>query len=342
MSTHQSSTAPSRTVELSARLASATRVATTDNGSGYWLVASDGGVFSFGTAQFYGSMAGQTLNSPITGIVPTADDHGYWLVAKDGGVFSFGDATFNGSMGNATLDVPVVGMASSSGVPAGVNGNQLDSGIGAPTGTIGNDGDFYLDTQASVLYGPKANGTWPQTGIRLIGATGPAGATGATGATGAQGIPGVPGASGPVGPSGSSTFAEFFALMPGDNSVPVAVGADVQFPQNGPTSGTILRIGITSTFRLTNIGTYQVFIEVPVTGQGQLVLTLNGFELPTTVVGRDTGTTEIVGQSFVTTTSVNSILTVRNPAGESTALTITPLAGGTHPVSATLEIQQLG
>jgi len=45
---------------------------------------------------------------------------------------------------------------------------------------------------------------------------------------------------------------------------------------------------------------------------------------------------------LVTTTSVNSILTVRNPTGESTALTITPLAGGTHPVSATLEIQQLG
>ncbi len=94
--------------------------------------------------------------------------------------------------------------------------------------------------------------------------------------------------------------------------------------------------------RSASIGTYQVFFEVPVTEKGQLVLTLNGFELPTTVVGRDTGTTEIVGQSLVTTTSVNSILAVRNPTGESTALTITPLAGGTHPVSATLEIQQLG
>ena len=94
--------------------------------------------------------------------------------------------------------------------------------------------------------------------------------------------------------------------------------------------------------RSASIGTYQVFFEVPVTEKGQLVLTLNGFELPTTVVGRLTGTTEIVGQSFVTTTIANSILTVRNPAGESTALTITPLAGGTHPVSVTLEIQQLG
>ena len=35
---------------LTARLASATRVAELGNGSGYWLVASDGGVFTFGTA----------------------------------------------------------------------------------------------------------------------------------------------------------------------------------------------------------------------------------------------------------------------------------------------------
>jgi hypothetical protein len=94
--------------------------------------------------------------------------------------------------------------------------------------------------------------------------------------------------------------------------------------------------------RSASIGTYQVFFEVPVTEQGQLVLTLNNSELRTTVVGRETGTTEIVGQSFVTTTSVNSIFKVRNPTGESPTLTITPLAGGTDPVSATLEIQQLG
>jgi hypothetical protein len=83
-------------VTLSARLDSATRVAEVAGGSGYWLVASDGGVFAFGTAQFYGSMAGKHLNSPITGIVATSDDRGYWLVAKDGGVFAFGDAGFSG------------------------------------------------------------------------------------------------------------------------------------------------------------------------------------------------------------------------------------------------------
>ena len=66
-----------------------------------------------------------------------------------------------------------------------------------------------------------------------------------------------------------------------------------------------------------------------------------GADLEYTVVGRTTGTSYITGMSLVTTTSVNSVLTIRNPAGNSTALTITPLAGGTRPVSAHLVITQI-
>ena len=40
--------------------------------AGYWEVASDGGIFSFGDATFYGSMGGHALNKPIVGISPTA------------------------------------------------------------------------------------------------------------------------------------------------------------------------------------------------------------------------------------------------------------------------------
>lgn len=54
------------------------------------------------------------------------------------------------------------------------------------------------------------------------------------------------------------------------------------------------------------------------------------------------GTSQIVGMAIVTTTTINSILTVRNPAGNAAALTITPLAGGTRPVSAHLVITQIG
>jgi outer membrane protein assembly factor BamB len=52
---------------------------------GYWLVASDGGIFSFGDASFYGSTGSLRLNRPIVGMAPTADGKGYWLVAADGG-----------------------------------------------------------------------------------------------------------------------------------------------------------------------------------------------------------------------------------------------------------------
>jgi TM2 domain-containing membrane protein YozV len=78
---------------------------------GYWLGASDGGVFSYGGAAFYGSMGGRHLAAPIVGMAATSDRKGYWLVASDGGIFSFGDAKFYGSMGGRHLDEPIVGMA---------------------------------------------------------------------------------------------------------------------------------------------------------------------------------------------------------------------------------------
>ncbi len=92
---------------------------------GYWLVGSDGGIFSFGQAHFYGSMGGIPLQRPVVGITPTHDKHGYWLVASDGGIFSFGDSNYYGSIPGLglhpadsgvpnSLDAPIVGMVPSS------------------------------------------------------------------------------------------------------------------------------------------------------------------------------------------------------------------------------------
>jgi hypothetical protein len=126
-------------------------MANDDDTGGYWLVATDGGIFAFdapfygsmgGTqlnqpivgmardpqtggywlvasdggifsfnAPFYGSMGGTRLNQPVVGMAPTPDGNGYWLVASDGGIFAFGDAGFSGSMGGTPLTKPVVGMA---------------------------------------------------------------------------------------------------------------------------------------------------------------------------------------------------------------------------------------
>jgi parallel beta-helix repeat protein len=91
-------------------------------GDGYWLVASDGGVFNFGNAGFMGSMGGKPLNKPIVSIIPgpyalnfsnfSLQATGYWLVASDGGVFSFGKTSFFGSLGSLKLVSPINGAAS--------------------------------------------------------------------------------------------------------------------------------------------------------------------------------------------------------------------------------------
>jgi subtilase family serine protease len=83
-----------------------------DCGQGYRFVASDGGVFAFGDASFWGSTGGMTLNKPVVGMASTPSTSGYWLVASDGGIFSYGDAQFYGSMGGKPLNEPIVGMAS--------------------------------------------------------------------------------------------------------------------------------------------------------------------------------------------------------------------------------------
>jgi hypothetical protein len=91
-------------------------MAATPDGHGYWLVASDGGIFSFGDAAFHGSTGNVHLNEPVVGMAATPDGHGYWLVASDGGIFSFGDAAFHGSaagLAGASPDRAAVGITPS-------------------------------------------------------------------------------------------------------------------------------------------------------------------------------------------------------------------------------------
>ena len=84
----------------------------TPSGNGYWICSSEGYVFNFGDAQYYGSMGGLPLNQPIVGMAARPQGDGYWLVASDGGIFCFGNAPFHGSMGGQPLNAPMVGMAS--------------------------------------------------------------------------------------------------------------------------------------------------------------------------------------------------------------------------------------
>jgi lipoprotein-anchoring transpeptidase ErfK/SrfK len=91
-----------------------TQIVPGPNGRGYWLMAGDGGVFTFGSARFHGSTGNKRLNAPVIGMTATPNGGGYLLVASDGGVFTFGNAKFRGSTGNKKLGSPVVGLAGTS------------------------------------------------------------------------------------------------------------------------------------------------------------------------------------------------------------------------------------
>lgn len=140
--------------------------------------------------------------------------------------------------------------------------------------------------------------------------------------------------------NGPLAFSEFYAMMPPDNTATIAVGAAINFPQNGRTNGVITRSSANQ-FLLPNVGTYQVNWQVSISEPAQLALQLNGILLTNTVVGRATGTSQIVGNTIITTTLPNSLLSIMNPPGNFSALTITPIVGGTHAVVANLIITRI-
>ncbi len=179
------------------------------------------------------------------------------------------------------------------------------------------------------------------------GPVGPAGPQGVIGPQGPQGEQGPAGVAGPQGPQGEQGpagtvlgYADFYALMPTDNADAIAAGEDVDFPSDGPNSGTGITRATPSSFTLADIGTYQVTFHVPVSEAGQLVLTLNGTEILYTVAGT-TAPGQITNTVLIETDIADSVLTLRNPAGTNNPITITENGGGTSPVSAHLVITRL-
>jgi hypothetical protein len=261
-------------------------------------------------------------------------------------------ATGSGSTGPAGPTGPSGGSTGPVG-PTGATGAVGQAGAtGAtgPVGTTGADGNPGGDTGATGPAGATGPTGLGATGAQgAAGATGPAGATGAAGAAGAAGATGATGlgATGPTGAAGSNVFsaADYYNIKPGDNSASVAAGGFVPFPnQNANIGGGVTSSADGKIFTLASIGTYLVNFQVSVDEAGQLAVA-QGSTTPTinanTVVGRATGTSQIVGSCIITTTSVNSKLAIINPAGNSTALTITPRAGGVTPVTAHLVIVRL-
>jgi hypothetical protein len=102
----------------------------------------------------------------------------------------------------------------------GLDGKTVLNGTSNPT-SEGADGDFYINTTSNMIFGPKASGVWPNSGVSLVGPTGTAGTNGTNGLPGAAGINGVNGAPGANGLDGKTVL--------NGTSNPTSEGADGDF-----------------------------------------------------------------------------------------------------------------
>jgi Collagen triple helix repeat (20 copies) len=110
---------------------------------------------------------------------------------------------------------------------AGSNGNTVLNGTGAPADSIGDNSDFYIDTAAQVLYGPKSGGTWPAAGVSLVGPPGPQGPPGTAG-----GLDAINRTPCDTGTPEAGTLQVTYSPQP-DGTVTTNIGCDETTPQFG-------------------------------------------------------------------------------------------------------------
>ena len=175
-----------------------------------------------------------------------------------------------------------------------------------------------------------------------VGPRGERGPQGERGATGERGPQGPIGPRGPVGPRGSggiAAYAEFF----GDVSCalpPIAGGEAVPLPRNGAQAPVGIARKTADSFTLGAVGTYLVLFAVSVSGAGQLILSLDGEELPHTAVGHGAGAAQLGGSALVTVCRPGALLRLQNPRGNA-PLTLAPHAGGARATPPHLVILRL-
>jgi len=121
--------------------------------TGYFVLGNDGGVFTFGSAVFHGSVPGLGVRARTVLMALTPDAGGYWVLGGDGGVFTFGDARFLGS-------VPGTGSTTTA-----VDLKPTPSGRGY--WVLGRDGSVFPFGDAPALGSLPANGIRDQA-VKLI------------------------------------------------------------------------------------------------------------------------------------------------------------------------------
>jgi hypothetical protein len=136
--------------------------------------------------------------------------------------------------------------------------NTILNGKGAPSNSLGINGDFYIDTRSLLISGPKTKGKWPaarslqgangingvdgkngadaknvSTASNVAGPVGPQGPQGERGEKGADGAAGASGSAGPTGATGSAG-----ATGPAGSGATGAQGPAGSNGATGPTGAT--------------------------------------------------------------------------------------------------------
>lgn len=159
----------------------------------------------------------------------------------------------------------------------GADGKNVRNGTGAPGAGLGVDGDFYIDTAASAIYGPKTAGAWggatslvgPQGSAGAQGAQGPAGADGADGAQGPQGAQGETGADGATGSQGAQGIQGIQGPQGNTGSTgpagPIAYAIGVQALTSSPTDAQTIYFGTLPKAPVTTAATSKVYVRAACT-----------------------------------------------------------------------------
>lgn len=144
----------------------------------------------------------------------------------------------------------------------------------------------------------------------------------------------------PVPPVTPPTFSSFFGMSNADYPGTIAIGAPLDFPNAGPTSGAAPTRTGPGAFLINLSGVYEVNFQGSFDEPGQLALFIGVGALARTRVGRATGTSQIAG-SFHVQLTLGAVVSIVNDASPA-ALTVTPLPGGTLPAGVTLTFEYLG
>ena len=117
------------------------------------------------------------------GETPRIGDNGNWFVGnRDLGIKAKGEKGEKGNDGQNGADAPkpnikdgywYIGNVNTNikaqgerGLP-GKDGSKIYAGQGNPPANTGREGDYYINTEDKIFYGPKTNTGWPSTGISL-------------------------------------------------------------------------------------------------------------------------------------------------------------------------------